>query len=328
MLVAVSAVLLVLLSVITGASTPGNMAIAMYSILGFSESLANLLSSWTSLETSLGAIARLKEFTETTPQESNPSPNSLVEIPASWPTRGHIEWRNVEASYSKQSGGEAVLQDISLEITPGQKVGICGRTGSGKSTLLSTLFRLLDYSGTISIDGVNISHISVQRLRSSIIVVPQQPVLFPGSLRSNLVPRFDLTKQADQAPTDDYVMDLLEKLRVWDAVCQSGSLDTDIEDLALSHGQKQLLCLARAILRKGESRIVVLDEAMSAVDVDTEKTMVETVEDEFTEHTVVSVVHRLNTVRGFDMLVELDQGRIVQVGAPARLIGAGGQLQR
>ncbi|KJZ80040.1 hypothetical protein HIM_00754 [Hirsutella minnesotensis 3608] len=328
MLVAVSAVLLVLFGVTMGASTPGNMAIALYSVLGFSESLANLLSSWTSLETSLGAISRLKKFEKETPQENHPSLNSQVELPPAWPARGHLEWRNVEASYAKQPDGRSVLHDISLVIQPGQKVAICGRTGSGKSTLLATVLRLLDYSGTIAIDGIDISSISVQALRSSLIVVPQHPVLFPGSLRSNLVAQCSSAKGAGQRTTDDDVIALLERLRVWDAVCQSGSLDTDVDDLALSHGQKQLLCLGRAILRKNESRIVILDEATSAVDIDTEQIMVDAIDKEFAEHTVVSVVHRLNTVRNFDTLVELNQGRIVQVGAPAQLITASGQLRK
>ncbi|KAL6806010.1 P-loop containing nucleoside triphosphate hydrolase protein [Trichoderma sp. SZMC 28012] len=326
LLVTVAAVLLVLFGVTTKTSTPGNMAIAMYSALGFSGSLANFISSWTSLETSLGAIARLKEFMQVTPQEIEPSEDTLLNPSTSWPSRGQIDWQNIEAFYTrKEGGGDPVLHNISLRIQSGQKVAVCGRSGSGKSSLLSTLFGLLDYSGTITIDGLDISQLSKQALRSGLIVVPQHPVLFPGSLRSNLL--YDSDQQG-QMLSDTEIIALLEKLEVWDAVCQSGSLDTDMTDLALSYGQKQLLCLARAILRKDKSRIVILDEAMSAVDHHTEELMIKALETEFNEHTIVSIVHRLNTVRKFDALVVLDQGKIVEMGVPGELITESGQLKR
>ncbi|KAL7944723.1 P-loop containing nucleoside triphosphate hydrolase protein [Trichoderma barbatum] len=326
LLVTVAAVLLVLFGVTTKTSTPGNMAIAMYSALGFSGSLANFISSWTSLETSLGAIARLKEFMQVTPQEIEPLQEVLLKPSVSWPLKGQIEWKNIEAFYTrKEGGGDPVLHDISLQIQSGQKVAICGRSGSGKSSLLSTLFGLLDYSGTITIDGLDISQMSKQALRSGLIVVPQYPVLFPGSLRSNLLCNSD---QQRQMLADGDIIALLERLEVWDAVCQSGSLDTEMTDLALSYGQKQLLCLARAILRKEESKIVILDEAMSAVDHHTEDLMIRALETEFTEHTIVSIVHRLKTVRKFDTLLVLDQGRIVQMGLPVELITENGQLKR
>ncbi|PTB57418.1 hypothetical protein M431DRAFT_77311 [Trichoderma harzianum CBS 226.95] len=326
LLVTVAAVLLVLFGVTTKTSTPGNMAIAMYSALGFSGSLANFISSWTSLETSLGAIARLKEFMQVTPQEIEPSQDTLLKPSTSWPSRGQIDWQYIEAFYTrKEGGGDPVLHNISLQIQPGQKVAICGRSGSGKSSLLSTLFGLLDYSGTITIDGLDISQLSKQALRSGLIVVPQHPVLFPGSLRSNLL--YDSDQQG-QIISDADIVALLERLEVWDAVCQSGSLDTEMADLALSYGQKQLLCLARAILRKDRSRIVILDEAMSAVDHHTEELMIKALETEFNEHTIISIVHRLNTVRNFDALVVLDQGKIVEMGIPGELITESGQLKR
>lgn len=319
LLVAASAVLLVLFGVLAHASTPGNMAIAMYSALGFSESLAKFLSSWTSLETSLGAISRLKEFIKVTPQEveKNPKP------PASWPRIGHLQWQNVKASYAKQPGMDAVLYGISLDIQPGQKVAICGRTGSGKSSLVATLFGLIDYVGTITIDGVDISSISNQALRQGLIVIPQNPVLFPGSLRSNLLPYI----QHGQMVQDENVIALLQRLQIWDAVRQSGSLDTQVEHLALSHGQMQLLCLARAILRKHESNVLIMDEATSGVDYRTEKVMLEAIGTELPGHTVVSVVHRLGTIGDFDKLVVIDRGRIVQEVTPAELLTVDGRLQ-
>ncbi|KAM4056985.1 ABC transporter [Hirsutella rhossiliensis] len=323
LLVDAAAVLLMFFGVLAGSSIPGNMAIAMYSALGFSESLANLLSSWTSLETSLGAISRLKEFTKATSQEAEPSLgiHATVELPASWPRLGHLQWQNIEAGYATPKGKEAVLHGLSLDIRPGQKIAICGRTGSGKSSLISTLFGLINYEGTILIDGVDISRIPNQALRQGLIVIPQNPVLFPGSLRSNLLPRTHFP--SEQIITDDNMIALLQRLQVWTAIRQSGSLDTEVEHLALSHGQMQLLCLARAILRKHESSVLIMDEAMSGVDYETEKVMLEALSTEFSGHTVVSVVHRLNTIHGFNKLVVLDRGSIVQIEAPGEMLTYG-----
>jgi ABC-type multidrug transport system fused ATPase/permease subunit len=211
---------------------------------------------------------------------------------------------------------------VSLTISPGQKVAICGRTGSGKSSLLSTMFNLVDYTGIISIDGLDISNMTNEGRRAGLIVVSQHPALLPGTLRSNLVH----PNRKQPHASDGEIMAVLESLQVWDAIQQFGSLDTDVENLSLSVGQQQLVCLARAILRKKESNILVLDEAMSAVDGETEKLMVAVLETEFASHTVLSVVHRLDTVRKFDSLVVLDGGRIVHVGSPRDMIDGNGRL--
>jgi ABC-type multidrug transport system fused ATPase/permease subunit len=143
-------------------------------------------------------------------------------------------------------------------------------------------------------------------------------------LRSNLV----LPNRKASPPSTEEIIAVLESLEVWDAIQQFGSLDTDTENLSLSVGQQQLVCLARAILHKKESNILVLDEAMSAVDGATEKLMVAALEKEFANHTVLSVVHRLDTVRKYDTLVVLDQGRIVNIGSPKDMIDGNGRLTR
>lgn len=223
-----------------------------------------------------------------------------------------------------------VLDNVSFKISSGEKVAICGRTGSGKSSLLATLLKMVDYTGTISIDGVDIAHISNGELRSRLNVISQHPVLFPGTFRSNLVlPNQHVTNgnalSRRQTPTDTEIIDVLESLSLWETVQRFGTLDTDVENISLSLGQQQLVCLARAILRKSESRILILDEAMSAVDRETERMMVEALGREFAEHTVLSVVHRLDTIRKYDTLVVLDMGKIVRFGPPEDLIDEGGR---
>ncbi|EFY90036.1 ABC multidrug transporter, putative [Metarhizium acridum CQMa 102] len=326
--VAASAVILVALAVFTGASSAGSIGLAMLNVIGFNSGLADLISSWTSLETSLGAIARLRAFEMTTPLETV-NDDATGRRPAKpWPPNGQVELRNVTASYSTAQQGPPVLEDISLRFHAGEKVAICGKTGSGKSTLVSTLFRLLDYSGTIEVDGTDITAMPREVLRSQLIAVPQEPVLFEGSLRSNFVTEpEDGRLRGGEEVLDEYTISVLDKLELWAAISLHGGLDTDIEDLSLSHGQKQLVCLARAILRKHVGRIVILDEAMSSVDAHTAQVMVRALEDEFKEHTVFSVVHRLDTIRDFDTIVVLDRGRVVRTGPPHELLTSDSQLR-
>lgn len=334
LLVTASAVLLVLFAVITQSTSPGYLAVAMYTVIGFSESLSNLLMSWTALETSLGAISRLKIFVKTTPQESEPLLKNQVHLPRSWPSVGEISLQGVQARYNlteQDSSTPPVLDIVSLKISSGQKVAICGRTGSGKSSLIATLLKMVDYTGTIRIDDVDIANISTGELRSRLNVISQHPVLFPGTFRSNLILPNQQTTSSNAAarrlpPTDKEIINVLERLSLWETIQKFGTLDTDVGNISLSLGQQQLVCLARAILRKSESRILILDEAMSAVDSETERMMVEALEREFAEHTVLSVVHRLDTIRNYDTLLVLDMGKIVKFGSPKDLIDEGGRL--
>ncbi|KAK5998615.1 ABC multidrug transporter B [Cladobotryum mycophilum] len=306
--VAATGVLLVIFAVVTpNATSAGAMALALTQVLGLSSSLADLISSWTSLETSLGAISRLRELETTTPAE------------------GQIEFKDVFASYSSGEETSKALDGLTLTIKPGEKVAICGRTGSGKSSLISVLFRLLDLdAGAISIDGVDISHVAQNHLRQRLIAVPQEAMLFPGTLRSNLFPGSTAGRFSTDM-SDDEIIRVLKKVELWAGIASlHGGLDTNVSDLGLSQGQKQLLCLARAVLRKDSSAILVLDEAMSAVDRPTEDVMVRVLEEEFRGHTIVSVVHRLNTVAKFDTVVVLDRGRMVEVGKPEELLDKGG----
>lgn len=147
-----------------------------------------------------------------------------------------------------------MLKGISLRIPGGKKVGICGRTGSGKSSLVSTLFRILDLdSGSIFVDGIDLSTLPRQTIRSRLIVVPQDPYLFDGSVRLNVDP--------SESVPDDAIIEALRKVQLWDTIKESGGLSARVTNDYFSHGQKQLLCIASAMLRKGN--ILVLDEATS-----------------------------------------------------------------
>lgn len=268
---------------------------------------------WTQLETSLGAIARIKNFEESTAVEAQEGEDE--DAPDNWPPQGKIEIKNISASYDSTS---KALNNISITILPGQKVGICGRTGSGKSTLLATILRLLDLeSGSIIIDNLDLSRLNRESIREHFITIPQDPFLFTGNVRLNADP---LSAYADNA-----IIAALQKVRLWDILVLRGGLDCDLDEAPLSVGQSQLFCLARAILRSNSAggndhRLLLLDEATSNVDSENDALMQQIIREEFPEHTVLSVAHRLETIVNADLVVVMEKGQILEVGNPQRLL--------
>lgn len=204
---------------------------------------------------------------------------------------------------------------------------LCGRTGSGKSTLISALLRLVDVGGAggrISVDGVDISTLRAEVVRRGFIVIPQAPFLLPGSVRLNLT--------AGSLEHDDEAMiSALAKVGLWEQhIAPRGGLEAAMSAIALSHGQQQLFCLATAILRRrgrtGGS-IVVMDEATSGVDDDTERRMYELIEDEFRACTVINIAHRLRpAARISDLVVVLSGGECVEAGHPKALSEVKGEF--
>ncbi|XWX00244.1 hypothetical protein V2A60_008264 [Cordyceps javanica] len=318
----VTILLIVICVSIPSSTSPGALGVALTNVTALGSSLAWLVLSFTSTETALGSVERVRSFESKTPKETPPL--NPKQLPLAWPTKGAVRFSSVTASYPPKGNNPAfrALNGIDIDIEPGQKVAICGRTGSGKSSLLLTLFRLLDLdSGTITIDNVDITDVAQNTLRPRLISVPQEPMLLPGTLRSNLVRRVvdDGSEAADELD-DEKLINHLKAVELWDVVEAQGGLDGDVANLKLSQGQKQLVCMARALASRDESSVVVLDEAMSTVDRQTEELMVKILEDSFAEHTIISVVHRLNTVEKFDTVLLLDAGEIVEAGSPATLL--------
>lgn len=308
LLVAAIAVVVVALAMTLRSSTSaGLMGVALSNILSFNSLLSALITAWTQLETSLGAIARVRSFEKDTPCEIKEGEDTIPH--PSWPDQGGIELKNVTAAYNNSSS--LAIDNLSLQILPGQKIGICGRTGSGKSTLLSLLLRLLDtQSGTITLDGVDISSIPRRLLRERLTAIPQDVFLLSGSIRLNADPR--------QQATDAELIAALTKVQLWDKLAARGGLQANMQDTPLSKGEQQLFFLARAML--GSAKVVLLDEATSNVDAATDALMQRIVRDEFAHATVLCVAHRLGTIMDADTVVVLDAGRVVECGSPGELM--------
>ncbi|CAG8961703.1 hypothetical protein HYFRA_00006243 [Hymenoscyphus fraxineus] len=293
-------------------TNPAALGVGLSSLIAFSLNVSQFIYCYTELENSLGAISRIKDCVENIEVED--SATDAKEPPEDWPPNGSIEFSHVTASYNDDE--ETALNDISFNALPGQKVCICGRTGSGKSTLMSVILRLLSaQTGEVSIDGIDIATLRSEAVRQNINVIPQSPFFLPGSVKLNL--------SADHH-TDEDMTTALEKVGLWGLIESRGGLSAEISAVALSHGQQQLFCLASAMLKK--SKIVLIDEATSGVDDETENKMYDLIHEEFRDCTVISIAHRLDRVLEYDQVVVLSHGRCIENGAPGDLLEKQGEF--
>jgi ATP-binding cassette subfamily C (CFTR/MRP) protein 1 len=290
---------------------PGRLGISLSMILSFNAGLNQLISMWTHMEIQIASLTRTRTFAAETPNENDR--DTTADPAITWPT-GNIHVANMTVKFED---GTVALQNMSLDIKAGQKIGICGRTGSGKSTLVSVLVRLLDpTTGQVSVDGQDITSIQRKTARESIIVLPQEVMVFPRSFAFNI--------NSEGRELDESVLvEILHKVGLWDLVEARGGLEGDLDPSGLSQGEKQLLALARALVRKhllGGRCILVLDEATSSLDDKTQNKFQEIIDSDFKSNTVISVAHRLEVVKDVDLIVVLEKGIISKIGTPGEVM--------
>ncbi|CAG8523564.1 1809_t:CDS:10, partial [Dentiscutata erythropus] len=287
----------------------------------FTKQIMWTVRKYTSLEMSLNAVERISEFSEI-PQEAP----AIIEPrpPACWPHNGAIAVQDLEVKYAPDL--EPVLHRISFNVESQEKIGLVGRTGSGKSTIALALFRFVEPSfGRVLIDEIDISSIGVEDLRSRITIIPQDPILFTGTIRSNL----DAFSQYEDS-------EILESLRRVHLIPSSEdvetisfpenynnlfkNLNTPVSEGGknLSQGQRQLLCLARALLRS--SKIILMDEATASIDFAMDEKIQKMIRTEFADCTVLCIAHRLHTVIDYDKILVIDRGNVVEFDSPYNLI--------
>lgn len=304
--------------------------------ISFSEAALWIVRLYANIEMNMNSVERLQEY-EAVDQEP-PAEIPETKPDSSWPTAGEIDVQDVSLRYAPEL--PRVIKNVSFHVKSCNKIGIVGRTGAGKSTIITAFFRFLDLeSGQITIDGVDISKIGLSDLRQAITIIPQDPTLFTGTVRSNLDPfdqytdeqifealtRVNLITRGERAgvkvstttttttpgtsaaaPVDNQnkFLDLLS------AVTEGGN--------NLSQGQRQLMCLARSLLRS--PKVILLDEATASIDYESDALIQQTIRDEFSSSTILTIAHRLRSIIDYDRILVMDAGRVVEYDDPYVLI--------
>uniref|UniRef100_A0A158PAR8 ABC transporter domain-containing protein n=1 Tax=Angiostrongylus cantonensis TaxID=6313 RepID=A0A158PAR8_ANGCA len=291
-----------------GTMSAGAIGLSVSYSLSITFMLNFFMRQLSEIETNIVAVERIKEYTETAveaPWRCRHPP------PIDWP-RGEISIYNYSARY--RPGLDLVIKDVTVHISPVEKIGLVGRTGSGKSSLVLALFRIIEpASGKILIDGVDITTIGLHDLRERLTIIPQDPVLFSGTLRFNLDPI--------QKHTDAELWSAIEHANLKHFV-QSFPLgfQHQVDECGhnISAGQRQLICLTRALMRK--SRLIVLDEATASVDSQTDMLIQTTIRSQFSSSTIITIAHRLNTIFDYDRVLVMDAGRVAEFDTPQQLL--------
>ena len=275
------------------------------------------------VENHMNSTERIQHYGTQVEQEA---PVHTFDVPKEWPNKGEIVFDRTCMRYRPHL--PLVLDSLNLHIKPGERIGIVGRTGAGKSSVITTLFRLVELSeGSIHIDGIDISTVGLYDLRSRMSIIPQDPTLFGGTVRSNLDPfnthtDLELWSALRQAHLIDQNSDDTR-----DGTQAQISLETPVEDegLNFSLGQRQLMALALALV--GNSQIIVCDEATSSIDFETDSKIQQAIIDGFEGKTLLCIAHRLKTIIGYDRICVIDHGKVAEMDTPLTLFDAGGMFR-
>ncbi|XP_029284201.1 LOW QUALITY PROTEIN: multidrug resistance-associated protein 7 [Cottoperca gobio] len=286
---------------------PGLVGLSLSYALSITNLLCGLIDGFTQTEMQLVSVERTEEYSTGLPTEPQ---HQNTQLPPAWPEHGCLDFRGVVLNY--RDGLPNALDGVSLVVRPGEKVGIVGRTGSGKSTLFLALFRMVELNqGQILLDGLDISAVGLAQLRSRLAIIPQDPFLFSGTIGENLDPC--------GRHSDRQLLDVVEQCHLSSVVGRMGGLQAEVGERgkSFSVGQRQLLCLARALLT--EAKVLCIDEATASVDQKTDKLLQQTIREKFQDKTVLTIAHRINTIMDCDRVLVMHSGKVVEFDTPAAL---------
>ncbi|XP_031344905.1 probable multidrug resistance-associated protein lethal(2)03659 [Photinus pyralis] len=279
----------------------GRVGLAITQAFGWTKQIEWTVRQWAEIENLMTSGERVLEYQTISGEDTN---GAKIK---GWPSGGEIVFTNVSLRYNQDH--KYVLRNVNLMIKSKQRIGVIGRTGAGKTSIISALYRLYDYEGDITIDGVNIKNVDVLFLRRRISIIPQDPVLFAGTIRSNLDPNEEFTdrelwRALDEVHLKRIVLDL--EMRIYEGGTN------------FSVGQRQLISLARALLC--DNNVLVLDEATANMDPHTDKLIQQIIKETFCNCTVITIAHRLNTIMDSDKILVMDSGKVVEYDAPEALL--------
>ncbi|KAF9175506.1 hypothetical protein BGX20_004661 [Mortierella sp. AD010] len=321
--------------------SPSMAGLALSSTVCLTYNVIWTLRSYCDLSADLVAVERVHEYSN---RHTEAPAFTGTTLPQDWPQKGRIVFKNYSARY--REGRDLVIKNISFRVQPGEHIGIVGRTGAGKSSLTLALFRIIEAAnsywarasaqeelcdtsnvdnlingGSIEIDGIDISTLGLRELRQHLSIIPQDPTLFSGSVRENLDPFNEAT--------DAELWEALERAHLKSHIASlEGGLSYEVAQNGenFSVGQRSLICLARALLRK--TKILVLDEATSAVDVETDELIQKTIRKEFNDRTILTIAHRIKTIMDSDKILVLERGQVLEYDAPAELLDKRGAFYK
>lgn len=292
--------------------------------ISFSENALWIVRLYANIEMNMNSVERLQEYLDV--EEEPPAEIPETKPSSGWPQTGEIDVKDLSLRYAPDL--PRVIKNATFHVKPCHKIGIVGRTGAGKSTIITAFFRFLDAeTGSIKIDGVDISQIGLTDLRQAITIIPQDPTLFTGTIRSNLDPfdqysdeqifealiRVNLVGKGerDQGVSKDNASENQNKfLDIESSVSEGGN--------NLSQGQRQLMCLARSLLKN--PKVILLDEATASIDYKSDALIQQTIRDEFSNSTILTIAHRLRSIIDYDRILVMDAGRVVEYDDPYALI--------
>lgn len=313
---------LAILTLKSGRLSAGLVGLSVSYALQITQSLNWIVRMTVEVETNIVSVERIMEYSSLTPEA--PEIIESNRPPTEWPEAGEVKFNNYSTKYRPEL--DLVLKNINVAIKSNEKIGIVGRTGAGKSSLTLALFRIIEsFDGNIDIDNIDTSSIGLADLRHKLSIIPQDSQVFEGTIRVNLDPTNCFTdeqlwKALELSHLKSHVIKMFDERSNNEENDIQSALDVKLSEGGsnLSVGQRQLMCLARALLIP--SHILVLDEATAAVDVETDQILQETIRTEFSNRTVLTIAHRLNTIMHSDRIIVLEQGEIAEFDSPANLL--------